>query len=443
MSSLRRYFKQLIGYPTAILGLLLIFILIGVAAYTIVTIPYERAIDLWRGHEESWVENPRNARPKWVNYFREGQLPETLVMSTQDPEATKLEQDLDGIRLVTSTLSFDYHYDDFPSEIILFFTSSAEEQRPFVVTTWILPDGRRLETEAQALASEQRVYLSLDNRVRRALGQTPAETGLFSDQDGELLKGTYQLEIQGYLFEDSSDFDAKLVVYGKVHGWAGTDHMRRDLMVALMWGAPLALAFGLLAALGSTIATFIISAIGAWYGGWVDALIQRITEVNLILPVMPVLIMVGTLYSRSIWTMLGMVILLSIFGGGIKTYRSVFLQIKTAPYMDAARAYGASNMRLIFRYVIPRMIPVLIPSFITSIPSFVFLEASLALLGLGDPTLPTWGKLLQDAFSNGAIFKGHYYWVLEPAVLLMITGLSFAMVGFALDRIFNPRLRGL
>ena len=86
-------------------------------------------------------------------------------------------------------------------------------------------------------------------------------------------------------------------------------------MVALMWGAPLALAFGLLAALGSTIATFIISAIGAWYGGWVDALIQRITEINLIPPVMPVLIMVGTLYSRSIWTMLGVVILLSIFGG--------------------------------------------------------------------------------------------------------------------------------
>jgi peptide/nickel transport system permease protein len=151
---------------------------------------------------------------------------------------------------------------------------------------------------------------------------------------------------------------------------------------------------------------------------------------------------VGTLYSRSIWMMLGVVILFSIFGGGIKTYRSVFLQIKEAPYMDAARAYGASNMRLVFRYMMPRMIPVLIPTFVTLIPSYVFLEASLALLGLGDPVLPTWGKLLQDAFSNGAMFKGYYYWVLEPAVLLMVTGLGFAMVGFALDRIFNPRLRG-
>jgi peptide/nickel transport system permease protein len=62
-------------------------------------------------------------------------------------------------------------------------------------------------------------------------------------------------------------------------------------------------------------------------------------------------------------------------------------------------------------------------------------------LGLGDPVLPTWGKIIEDASSNGALYKGYYYWVLEPAVLLMVTGLAFAMLGFALDRIFNPRLR--
>jgi peptide/nickel transport system permease protein len=71
----------------------------------------------------------------------------------------------------------------------------------------------------------------------------------------------------------------------------------------------------------------------------------------------------------------------------------------------------------------------------------VFLEATLAVLGLGDPVLPTWGKIIDDANSNGALYKGFYYWVVEPAVLLMVTGLAFAMLGFALDRIFNPRLR--
>jgi peptide/nickel transport system permease protein len=60
---------------------------------------------------------------------------------------------------------------------------------------------------------------------------------------------------------------------------------------------------------------------------------------------------------------------------------------------------------------------------------------------LGDPVLPTWGKLINDAYGNGALYTGQYYWILEPALLLMIAGLAFAMVGFALDRIFNPRLR--
>jgi len=172
-------------------------------------------------------------------------------------------------------------------------------------------------------------------------------------------------------------------------------------------------------------------------------LIQRITEVNLVLPFLAILIMIGTFYSRSIWVILGATILLSIFTGAIKGYRAIFMQVKESMYIEAARAYGASSPRIIFLYLIPRMIPLLIPSLVQSIPAFVFLEASLAVIGLGDPVLPTWGKIIQDAQSNGALYKGYYYWVLEPAVLLMITGLGFAVLGFALDRIFNPRLRNV
>ena len=141
--------------------------------------------------------------------------------------------------------------------------------------------------------------------------------------------------------------------------------------------------------------------------------------------------------------MLGVLILLNIFGSSIKTYRAVFLQEKEAGYIEAAQAYGASNIRIIFRYLIPRIIPLMIPSLVVLIPSFVFLEASLAVLGLGDPTLPTWGKVMFDAQDNGALIEGNYYWILEPAFLLMFTGFAFAMVGFSLDRIFNPKLRGM
>jgi peptide/nickel transport system permease protein len=136
------------------------------------------------------------------------------------------------------------------------------------------------------------------------------------------------------------------------------------------------------------------------------------------------------------------VIILSIFGQGIKTFRAVFLQVKESPYIEAARAYGAGSTRIILQYMVPRLIPMLIPQFIVLIPSYVFLEASLAILGLGDPTLPTWGKIIQDAEANGALYQGWYYWVIEPSVLLMMTGLAFSLVGYALDRVFNPRLRG-
>ena len=197
----------------------------------------------------------------------------------------------------------------------------------------------------------------------------------------------------------------------------------------------------MVAAFGVSIITMTIAATGTWFGGWIDNLIQRVTEVNMMLPFLPILIMIGTFYSRSLWLILGTVILLSIFSASIKTYRATFLQVKQSTYIEAARVYGASNSRIITRYMIPKIIPMLIPNLVLSIPSYVFLEASLAVLGLGDPTLPTWGKLIHKAYNYGALWNGQYYWVLEPAVLLIITGFAFAMVGFALDKIFNPRLR--
>jgi peptide/nickel transport system permease protein len=199
--------------------------------------------------------------------------------------------------------------------------------------------------------------------------------------------------------------------------------------------------FGLIAAVGTSVLTMVIAAVGVWYGGIIDALIQRITEINLILPFLSILIMIGTFYSKSIWTILGATIALSIFTGGIKTFRAIFMQVKESTYIEAAQTYGAKDLRIIFLYLIPRVIPMLIPGLVLSVPAFVFLEASLAVLGLGDPTLPTWGKLINDA-GRAALYNGYYYWILEPAILLMITGIAFAMLGFSLDKIFNPRLRG-
>ena len=447
----KKSFREITRYPSAIVGLAVVLLMFVVAIYAVIKIPYREAIRLWRGGEDVWYHNPRNASPAWMNFFWGKNLPESFFLNSADGTAEKtVVENPDGTRQITINYTFDFPYDGFPQELILYFDVAFAEKQPFIAMEWLTPDGRRFQFGNIGVSAQQTYRFSQDQKLSRKVGGMAPQKGLFWDvfsdaRPGEEmpLKGTYQLILTGTTFEPDSDIDAELVVHGQVAGLAGTDHQRRDLSVALLWGTPVALIFGLVAALGTSVLTMIIAAIGTWYGGWVDEMIQRITEVNLVLPFLSILIMVGTFYSRSIWTILGMTILLSIFTGSIKAYRAIFLQVKESTYIEAARAYGAGNGRIIFHYLIPRMIPLLIPGLVSSIPIFVFLEASLAVLGIGDPVLPTWGKIIFDAQTQDALYKGFYYWILEPAALLMATGLGFAMLGFALDRIFNPRLRGI
>ena len=445
MNALKNSLRQLLRYPSAIVGLAVTLTLVFAAVYALVTIPYNEAIRLWRGGEDVWYQNPKFAPPAWMNLFLRQKLPESFVANSKDGTMTKVvtvgEQNTSRIDI---TYTFNYAYDSFPQEMILYFTSAYTEKLPFVSILWETPDGREIRVADFGISKRQTFRFSQDEKLKFRLKGQEAVQGLFLNPETQsIVKGDYQLIINGLTFEQASDIDAEFVFHGQLYGLAGTDHSRRDLTVALLWGAPIALAFGLLAALGTVVLTMIIAAIGTWYGGWVDELIQRITEINLVLPFFSILIMIGTFYSRSIWSILGVTILLSIFTGAIKGYRAIFMQAKESMYIEAARAYGASDGRIIFQYLIPRMIPLLIPGLVAAVPAFVFLEASLALLGLGDPILPTWGKIINDASANGALYKGYYYWVLEPAALLMITGLGFAILGFALDRVFNPRLRDI
>lgn len=447
MSAFTRNLRELRRYPTAIVGLLLIFGLIIISIYTLITIPYGEAVRLWRGGEDVWDDTPRHASPVWTNWFSREKRVETIVLDSAEGDTEKvLDTSHEEFDEVTMEFNIDYHFDTFPPELILFLEAQFAEKAPFVSLTWITPDGREIRIADVTPKSSDSYRFAQDSKLERRLGGLKPEIGLFMDPNSDPaapvpLKGTYTLIVDTLLFEENSDIDTKMVVFGEVYGLAGTDHRRRDLMVALLWGTPIALSFGLVAAVIISLSTMFIAATGVWFGGVVDSTIQRITEVNLILPLLPILIMVGTFYSTSIWRMLGLVIVLSIFGGAIKTYRAIFLQVRESPYIEAAQAYGSSNSRIIFRYLIPRILPLILPNLVILVPTFVFLEASLAVLGLGDPVLPTWGKIIRDANAEGALFSGQYYWILEPAALLMIAGLSFALVGFALDRIFNPRLR--
>src|SRR5512143_1379124 len=443
METVRRSLKEILRYPSAIIGVVIISLLVFTAVYAVIKIPYQQAINLWRGGESVWYQNPKFAPTAWYNIFSSKKLPVSFAVNTAKGTMTKTvtpgAQDTGSVAI---SYSFDFQADDFPQELLVYFTTHYTAKQPFVSVIWLTPDGRKIRVDDFGVNQKQTLRFTQDQRlIQRLKGEDPMQA-LFKDpKTGQIVKGTYELQITGTTFEKGSDIDAEFVFQGRVFGLAGTDQERRDLTVPLLWGAPVALIFGLVASLGTLILTMIIAAIGTWYGGWVDELIQRITEINLVLPFLSILVMIGTFYSRSLWVILTATVALSIFTGSIKSYRAIFMQVKESMYIEAARAYGANDFRIIFQYLIPRMIPLLIPAMVSSVPSFIFLEASLAVLGLGDPVLPTWGKMINDADTNGALYKGYYYWILEPAVLLMITGFGFAMLGFALDRVFNPRLR--
>lgn len=435
--------REVLHYPTAVVGLLIIALMLATTANTLLTLPQDVAVSQWRATTEI-PELPRNARPAWLNFFAREKQPVTIISKSQDGDAVKQVAQLGSLTEVTITHTVDYQYDLFPPDLIVSFQTGFASKAPHVFMQWITPDGREIRLGQLSPRNNEVYQINNDSRVMRRLGGLPPHQGLFANPDQEeltVLKGEYQLVVDGVLFEEDAQLDSQLIVYGQLYGLAGTDSRRRDLAIPLLWGMPIALYFGFLAAGATTLLTLIIAGFGAWYGGWLDGLIQRLTEINLVLPLIPILAMATLLFTLRIWEVLGVAVLLSIFGSNIKTYRAIFLQARQAPYIEAAQAYGTGNARIILYYLVPRLLPVVIPQLVLLVPYYVFLEATVAFLGLGDPFLPTWGKLINEAHASNALLNGQYYWILQPAFLLLVTSFAFAMVGYALERIFDPRLQ--
>jgi peptide/nickel transport system permease protein len=440
---LKPVLREIARYPSAMIGLTIIAIFVAVSLYTVIAIPHGKAIRLWRGDENVWARNPKMAQPEWINFFRKEKLPPTIVLDSRDGASGVVRKSVapfaEGMNEITLSFPIDFTYSTFPQNLVVYFEAQYDEKMPLLTLTWLTPDGREIELWTSTIIASQEYHLALDKRLQRKLDEHLLERALFGDPNAETstpLQGTYELRASALVFEEEADLDAEVVLYGQVYGLAGTDDKRRDLMVALLWGVPVALAFGLVAAVGTSVSSMVIAAIGAWFGGWADGLIQRITEVNMILPFFPVSLMIYLMYSKSLWAILGVTVLLSIFGNAIKNYRAIFIQLREAPYIEAAQAYGADNWRIIFRYLIPRIVAVWIPQFVTLVPSYVFLEATLAYLRVSDPVLPTWGKLIHLGRMDGP-----YHLVPLLIGLLLLIGGAFVLVGLALERMFEPRLR--
>jgi peptide/nickel transport system permease protein len=134
---------------------------------------------------------------------------------------------------------------------------------------------------------------------------------------------------------------------------------------------------------------------------------------------------------------------LVIFGwvGMAKISRSLALQIKSLQYIEAAKLMGQSDAKIIFKHIIPQLLPLTFASIAIAVPAAILGEAALSFLGLGDPSIPTWGKILHDAYAAGAMSRGIWWWIGPPGLMRAVTGVAFVLIGNALDKIVNIRSR--
>lgn len=456
---IRFFITELVRYPSAIFGLAIIFILLAGSMYAVTAMPYKQiAVDYNRARAAGKISAPRVASPAWINVFKPVPYLSTLIINENSPQATTTFRTLEnGWIEKRTTFNFDYQYQELPSEIVLYFESDFRDARPFVSLLWKTPDRRTINLKSQTLSSA--VYYNFNEGLQPLLllrqnpswrnwfeitgaRPTPGHYALFAApkaEQFELVKGSYQLEITSLLFEKDSDVHPQLTLMGQVYGWAGTDYWRRDLMVPLLWGMPFALFVGLLGTLLTVIVALFLPAIGVWYGGWLDNAVQRLTEVNMVLPGLTIAVLAYSLFGINIWVVLGIVVIINSFGSPIKNFRSALLQAKEAPYIEAARSYGAGDFRIIARYLVPRILPVAIPQVVSQVPAFIFLEATLGFFNIKS-LYPSWGRIIYEGLSRGAIY-GSPFWVLMPISLLLLTGLAFSLLGSAFERILNPRMQ--
>ncbi|MFC1458626.1 ABC transporter permease [Microvirga arabica] len=214
-----------------------------------------------------------------------------------------------------------------------------------------------------------------------------------------------------------------------------------DVFSQLVWGSRVALAVGLLSALGSVALGTLIGLVAGYFGGWIDEVLMRATDVAFGIPFLPFAMVVIAIVEPS----LPLVILLVIFflwRTTARVIRSQVLTLKTRPFVWAARAAGAGHGKILFRHIAPNVLPLSFLYVAIGVQTGVMLEAALSFLGFGDPHVQSWGIMLNAAFTAGAM-RSAWWWVLPPGLALSIFVLAVFLLTRAYEEVLNPRLRSL
>ncbi|MFI2379877.1 ABC transporter permease [Streptomyces sp. NPDC018964] len=219
----------------------------------------------------------------------------------------------------------------------------------------------------------------------------------------------------------------------------GADRFGRNLLGLVIWGARVSLLVGLLAAVLSVAIGTVVGVTAGHFRGWYATVMMRITDWFLVMPTLVLAIALATVMSRSLLT--------TVVAIGVTTWpttarlvRAQTLAVEARPYIERARALGGGHRHVMSRHVLPHVMPLVLAQTTLIISSAILAEATLAFLGLGDPTVVSWGGLLQDAREAGAVSAGHWWYLVPPGVAIAVVALAFTLCGRAVESVLNPRL---
>jgi peptide/nickel transport system permease protein len=218
----------------------------------------------------------------------------------------------------------------------------------------------------------------------------------------------------------------------------GTDDLGRDLLSGVLWGARVSLLVGLLSAFTSTLIGVIVGSASGYYGGWADDLLMRLTEFFLVIPRFFLALIIVALFGSSIWNIIFVIGILS-WPVTARLVRAEFLSLRGKEFVEAVRAIGAPDRRIILRHMLPNAGPPIVISGSLQIARAILMEAGLSFLGLGDPNQMSWGMMLY----NAQRFLRHAWWTATfPGLAIFFIVMGFNLIGDGLNDALNPKQKG-
>ncbi|MEU3226292.1 ABC transporter permease [Streptomyces sp. NPDC006976] len=219
----------------------------------------------------------------------------------------------------------------------------------------------------------------------------------------------------------------------------GTDQFGRSVLALLVWGARVSLTVGLLAAFLCVAIGTIVGIVAGHFRGWYSTVLMRVTDWFLVMPTLVLAIALATVMDRSLWTII-IAIGVTTWPTTARLVRAQTLAVESRPYIERARALGGGHGHVMIRHVLPNVMPLVLAQTTLVISSAILTEATLAFLGLGDPTITSWGSMLQDARAAGAVSAGDWWYLAPPGIAIALVALAFTLCGRAIESVLNPKL---